>query len=125
MSASKTAEAARKAVEAGEKRNKKSEVKTPEQIVADVRNLLASKLAVPPDSTRVLLTAYDELLKTNSVLDADLAAAGERIVILLGEIRTVREVVAEPIKVHPHEIDRFHDDGGPVFEGVPVEDNAQ
>jgi hypothetical protein len=59
MSASKTAEAAAKAVA----RSKKSETVelTPIQIIQGIRNSLAARLAVTPNDVRVLLLEYDKV----------------------------------------------------------------
>ena len=56
---SKTAAAAQKAVERGQKKD--SVVRTPEQIINGMRNHLAARLAVTPDDVRTLLAEYDKL----------------------------------------------------------------
>lgn len=48
------------AVEQGTKRGVKGVERTPEQRMANIRNLLASKLAVTPDEQRYLLSQYDD-----------------------------------------------------------------
>jgi hypothetical protein len=59
MGLSKTADAARKAVERGQAKTKVT--RSTEKIISDIRNHLDAQLAVTPDDVRVLLAEYDKL----------------------------------------------------------------
>ena len=56
-------EAADKAVQKSVKKEKVE--KTPGEIIRDIRGLLDAKMAVPPDSVRVLLAEYDRASASN------------------------------------------------------------
>jgi len=77
MSTSKTADAARKAVE-------KSQVKgaverTPEQKIADIRRNFAANLAVTPDDQKFLLTQYDAAAAQESLRTGLLSIANDAV----------------------------------------------
>jgi hypothetical protein len=59
MGLSKTADAARKAVERGQAKEVKE--RSTEKIISDIRVHLDAKLAVTPNDVRVLLAEYDKL----------------------------------------------------------------
>ena len=142
MSKSKTAAAADKAVA---KSQKKTEVeKTPQEIVADVRNLVTSGLYVPVRSVKVLLDRYDAAVFSVKSLSGAVTASDDLITELQlqlsgveakynrltaeieifekQQLQRLESVVADPATTQPEdmpshlELHRLADDGGPVIE---------
>lgn len=96
-------EQAARAVKNSEKKTA-SALRTPEERLSAIRGSVAAKLYIIPDDIRFLLELYDGQMLANQILNADLIA--------LKTPNASQSTIL--VDVHPHEIDRFHDDGGAI-----------
>ena len=128
MSTSKTADAARKAVEKSQKKD--ALYRTPEEVLKGIRSNIAARLAVPPQDQRFLLNAYDAAIDQAVQLGVEAEKLKVEIARLMEKNEEFRQVYEQenaafsaiihkseiPVEVPETEIHRFHDDGGPVVE---------
>ena len=98
MSASKTAEAARKAVEKSER--KAGVERTPDQILADIRKNFAAGLAVTPADQKFLLSAYDAAIEIAAAKDITIAELTKGIELSNATITTITSQNEEFRKVY-------------------------
>jgi len=77
MSVSKTADAARKAVEKSQSKGKVE--RTPEEVIEQIRRNFAANLAVTPDDQKFLLTQYDAAAAQESLRTGLLSIANDAV----------------------------------------------
>ena len=114
MTESKTANAARKAVEKSEKKGKVE--RTSDQIISDIRKNLSAHLAVTPEDQRFLLAQYDEVLVKALASATDLVVAQGK----LDEFRDVYEQENRSATLRVDVVDDSYNRPEPTVKGEVV-----
>jgi len=105
MSTSKTADAARKAVEKSQSKGKVE--RTPEEVIEQIRRNFAANLAVTPDDQKFLLAQYDTATGSAAGLQDAVEVFKEQIAVLTAKNEELRAVYEQENRSATLQVDVF------------------